>query len=572
MAAVRQIAIMVLVAICSTISTAARAQEEAVQVRAFLSRESITEEDIVELIISVSNARSLNEISVEMPALSDFEKLSEQTSTQMTIINNRRSSVFRYIYILHPLRQGTLTIPSMNVDVAGTNFATEPLRLRVSRASTDENIIVLQRVSRTSAYVGQQIALTTELLYRDVEPYDYDYGETPSLEGFIVTEEPMRNTIATEVEHEGKIYYQVVLRRQILFPVAPGRQEIEQITLRIQYRERRIRGYTRIAQRSSRPIRIDVTNLPVEGEPAAFLGAVGDYEISWSASEEVGMVGVPLTLRVQLDGNGDIERAPELRLPVPQSFEIISSSASPQTRLRQGWWGGRKEWEYIVIPNEAGQFELGPLEYHFFDPENGSYAVASAPAITLPVDPAPPDSVEQSRPAVGLAQPLLPDEDIRFIRTEPSALADAGEPFEATWLFWFILLLAPAANAACVIFRIVNKALSSSERSRSGRRRQRAFALAMRKIRNASDPEELGLAIRRFLGDKLGLQAEGLTFTDVEAELTRRDLHTSEQYDELRRLAAACQSHRYAPGEEKKSIEELTGWAQKVLTELERLL
>ncbi len=548
----RKPAIAVLLLLTVLAARSAAAQEDGVSVSARVTHERITEEDFVQLVITVSARREPGPVDVRLPALSEFERLGEQTGRRESWVNDVVSLEYTYVYTLHPRRTGRLTIPPIPVEVGGRLFRTEPITVTVTEGSLGNDIILRLSADRESVYVGQQFALTTELYFRRVRVTNYDVTETPETEGFVVVEEPLERAPIAEVEFRGLIYYRLTLRVQVLFPLSAGIKQIGPLGLRLQFREDPFGGRTGIAHRSTNALRIEVKPLPEAGRPPGFAGAVGDYDLRWSIGSTGGggRAGEPLRLTVELSGDGDIERVPEAAPPVPRGFELVGGSGEHSAELRGGVWGGTKAWEYVLIPSRPGEATLGPLEYPYFDPRRETYLVARANPIALVIEPAEPQ-VAAERPSP--VEAVEGEEDIRYIKTSTGALADRGRALLDSYLFWLLLALPPVCNLLLYAGALVLR------RGRTGvgmGRHRRALKPALRRLRKAASlaarrPDagrvELKGAVFGYLAEKLGLHPAGLSMEEVRAALLRRDLHDSSALGELESVLEACDAPRYAP-------------------------
>jgi hypothetical protein len=565
----RRVAPLILV-LLALAAAPAPAQQDDISVEATLSADSITEEDILQLIISISAPQNISDVDVQLPPLRDFDKVGENTSSQFSQINMEIHYVLRYIYNLRPKRRGTFTIPSVTVKVAGSVFTTEPLIVTVTASQSGDEIILRQRIDRADVYVGQQIILTTELLFR-VNVLGYDVIEEPAPEGFVVQrDETLKQVTLEEIEFHGQTYYRAVLGRQILFPLSPGSKTIKPPSFQIEYRPRSFGLQTKLAHRTAEAIAVDVKLLPAAGQPEGFDGAVGNYQLKWSASDTRGRVNEPLTITVELSGEGDIERAPDARPPLPRAFELINSSSEQNAGMRNGRWSGRKRWEFIVIPNRAGDVSIGPLSYPFFDPEAGRYSVASVDPIKLAIGP-PVQAPASTAAAVSEAE--TSEWDIRYIKTPAGPLEQQGQPFFHSTFFWAAILLPLLANAR--IFA-GSKLLRRGRGRPLERRRRKALGAARKALERAAarrDPASLSAAIAAYFSDKLDLADEIVSMADIRAALVRRDLHEHPLVVEITSIVEACDATRYAPaGSEPGKINELAGRASRALTALEELL
>ncbi len=547
------------------------AQQDEVRVTASLSSETVTEEDVLQLIISIAAPGNISEADVRLPVLRDFDNVGTQTSRQFSQYNREVYSVLGYIYNLRPKRQGTFTIPAVTVTFGGNSYTTQPLRVTVTPGQSGDDIILRQWADKTDAFVGEQIVLTTELLYRLVV-LNYDRTEDPHLEGFVVeSEDTLSQVVVEEIEFRGQPYYRLTLGRQILFPLSPGKKQIKPSQLNIEYRGRGFGLQTKIARRTSNAVEVNVKPLPDAGRPESFSGAVGDYSLTWSISDTAGRVNEPLTLSVELAGSGDITRAPDLVPPLPAQFELINSRSEQRARLREGVWGGRKQWEFIVIPNRAGDVTLGPLQYPFFDPKTGSYKIAGAEPLALAIEP--PAPVSESAVTMP-AEAESSEWDIRYIKTPSAPLAREGRPFFHSLLFWAAICIPVLANilifAATTILR--------GGRTRPGDLRGRkalntAVKRLARAVKSKSAPSEISAALIGYFAHKLGIQGGSLSMVEIRNKLVRRDLHQHPLVDEIVAVFEACDAARYAPGGNNEAAwSDLAARASNALSQLDELI
>ena len=549
------------------------AAQDDVRVEARLSSPEITEEETVQLIISISTAGNIdtNDIDIKLPPLPDFEQYEAQTSRQFSQVGNRISSIISIGYVLRPLRRGSIPIGSASVTVAGQTYVTEALNLVVTESRSGELIIVRQNPDRERVYVGEPIVVETQLYFR-VRVLNYEVAEQPLVEGFVVEkDDTLQQVPMEEIEFNGQPYYRATLLRNIYFPLSPGTKEIKPLRLQVHYRDSGFSMNTKIARRDTNALRIEVKPLPERGRPEGFEGAVGRFDIDWHLNADSGAVNEPLTLSIALAGNGDIERAPEVKPQFPESFEIINTKTSGESGMSNGRWIGMRNWEIILIPSRAGEFTLGPLSYPYFNPETESYEVAAAEPITLTIAPpaASPRSAAAPEPSAAGGE-----FDIRYIKTPAGPLTDQGTPFYASPAFWALILVPLLINAVILAaVRLLKGGLGVDRESR----RRKALTAAVRRLAGASgagDPgAEIRAAVLGYFADKLKLEIAGLSINDVRAALVRADLHEHPLLEELTDVLHACDAARYAPeGSRASDSAALAGRAAKALDEMEELL
>ncbi|VAW78110.1 hypothetical protein MNBD_GAMMA15-473, partial [hydrothermal vent metagenome] len=137
-------------------------------VRSLLDRNTVYEGDTFTLTIEADSRQSGVQPALE-PLEKDFEVLGTSTSTQISIINGRRSDNTRWQIQLQPRRNGRLTIPALTVG----NEQTAPLELNVTEApqqvttQTGQHVFIEAEAQAAGkqTYVQQQIPYTIRLFY-----------------------------------------------------------------------------------------------------------------------------------------------------------------------------------------------------------------------------------------------------------------------------------------------------------------------------------------------------------------------------------------------------------------------
>ena len=121
----------------------------------------------------------------------------------------------------------------------------------------------------------------------------------------------------------------------------------------------------------------------------------------------------PITLKFDISGTGNIKLLELPPFELPNGFEKYDPKIDEQIN-RSGKISGSKKAEYLLIPRVAGNREIPPIEFSYFDPEKKSYQTISSKSFNVtieqgqigPSDLASQQNIEQL------------DSDIRFIKTQ----------------------------------------------------------------------------------------------------------------------------------------------------------
>ena len=173
----------------------------------------------------------------------------------------------------------------------------------------------------------------------------------------------------------------------------------------------------RLSVESTRPT-LTVRPLPTPA-PAGFGGAVGQFKLVSKVVPEKAGVGEPVTWTLELSGTGnwpDVAGLPQR--DVSNDFQVVQPKAK-RTPSDGKLFDVTLAEDVVLVPSKPGTYNLGPVNFAYFDPKTGTYKTISAPrttvTITAPaapqfnVTPAPgaqsTDPVSQAHPAATATSP-----------------------------------------------------------------------------------------------------------------------------------------------------------------------
>ena len=146
--------------------------------------------------------------------------------------------------------------------------------------------------------------------------------------------------------------YKIEEKNKVLFPTIAGPRTIGAAMITIPG------GRTEPARRlSTTPIEIDVRPRP-PGAPADFSGAVGRFSISARTNSASGAVNEPLTLTVNLTGEGNFDLLPDPGWPDMPGWRTFDAAPETRYEIDDGVLTGRRTYERTLVPREAGDFTI----------------------------------------------------------------------------------------------------------------------------------------------------------------------------------------------------------------------
>jgi len=240
-----------------------------------------------------------------------------------------------------------------------------------------------------TVFVRQQVSYDVSLSIREHSPPRFLASPhyTPSdIEGVEVYSFPF-DTVRSirRVTMSGVPYIQYTYHTAI-FPLTAGIDTIPPATLTYTLLNEADPYASQDTTVHSVPQHVVVLPLPVQGRPADFSGAVGQFTLTAAADSQGLRSGNTLNLRVTVTGTGNIAllQRPALTIPwatvVSTSDSVMWDSVGTRTGTLMR---GAKEFRWLVTPQSGGQLRIPPIRYSYFDPTTKAYATVAAAAIPL---------------------------------------------------------------------------------------------------------------------------------------------------------------------------------------------
>jgi hypothetical protein len=255
-----------------------------------------------------------------------------------------------------------------------------------------------------------------------------------------------------------------------------------------------------------------VKALPGTGRPQDYTGAVGVWEASVQLDTAAARVGDPLLLTLRVEGIGNVKLLPRPAIAVEWA-SVVPATDRVHIDTSSAYVRGYKEFDWILTPTRAGEVNVPPLRYSYFNPYGGSYAYAeTAPRIITVSNGVLATAAESDNVAV------LP---LRVWRGEHRwSLASTLEAWRLPLLL--LLVVAPLPWLAPVIGSTL-VSLAASRRGQTRDARLAATGLSGNNASQRSDPGEGGELARHTRRTILGALAQRLRVSPQDL-VSRRDV------------------------------------------------
>ncbi len=345
----------------------------------------------------------------------------------------RREMVFRFV--VSSYSPGDYTIPSVTVEADGETLTTAPLFLRIfnetelswSTVSTGAGTVRYAAAFHTAdlnPFINEVLPTELKLYFprnQRVEDWGIPEFKRDGLAAWRFQPRPRPGSANLLGASHYAISYPSTIAPTRTGPVTLGPATLRLITIQTSMRNFGSTFY--------QPLTLDIPTLELDarplpdGAPAGFENAIGDFELSVSASEEQIREGDPVSLTIVVSGTGNLDT-----LGVPQPLDSEGWKLYPPSSPERG--DERREAAGMVAFNQfmrplRPQTQIPPFRLVFFNPDTEEYQTRISSPIPLQVLPS------TSAPAVGAPVPMalpMPVEqmtDILGIITQPGGLRPA---------------------------------------------------------------------------------------------------------------------------------------------------
>lgn len=526
--------------------------------------------DTVTLTVTVTGENNIG--APVFPTLSGLQIVGRKINSQQSYHQGRVTAEFRFIIEMRPRHTGTIVIGPVRVPIGGDTYETAPITLNVTQgvpptpspmptpllppassllrpqsqfnqgdpsldtSVSDGSFFIESEVDNDAPYLGEQITYRSKFYASDpffIRPIH----RPPDFVGFWNPDRTDRREYPEIIEGNG---YSVIEFSTIVFPTIAGDISIEPSTVGVPG------GVlsSSFQEYASPPVELQVKPLP-SNEPASFTGAVGKFEIEANLDTDSLAVGESLTLTVEIEGQGNFDTLPDPVWRDIPGWRAFENDSVHRSFVQDGVINGAKTFQRVLVPDSAGDFDLPPIEYSYFDPEIERYVTASTQSVSVHVAPDPnaapipePVVTEDGAPAVT---------DIRHIKPAPRGIGSPSDPTQINPVIWGLGALPFAALLASFAWRW-SVARREAARIAAAPIRARREALARMSDLGASSSgaDAATAALHGYLSVILGRSSSSLPITELEAPLRELGV-TDNTIQQLMGALRELDQSRFAP-------------------------
>ena len=580
-------------------------------------------------VVFEANAEGKN---FQAPSFNGFTVLGgpfTSTSSNFSMVNGSMSHTVKctYTFALQANQEGNFHIGSASLNVKGTKVSSEPFDIKVipddgshaapsgggassSQGQSQQNTndpqvsgkdLFLRVIpSKKSAYVGEQVVLTYKL-YTKVPVSSVSLSRMPSYAGFWTKDiSDNSGTLKQSSEYiNGIEYTSAEVNKVVIVPQRSGKLTLDPMLLECIAQVRTERNNSRSMdpfdvffndpffnrnivnvkkELTSQTINLEVKNLPENGKPASFAGAVGNYNFRSDIDKTELSTNEAVTITLTVSGTGNVELL-QMPTPVfPPDFEVYDPKITTSTDVNSQGLTGTKKAEYLVIPRRAGSFTIPAIEFSYFNPSNESYQTLSSEPYEIQVE-----KGTGSDDGGGIFASNQEDikylgSDIRHIMTGNAHLKPMHTVFFGSAAYFVALLV---LLALFIILLFVLKKREQLTQDTAANRNRKADKVARGRLKNAyqhlkaKDQEkfyvEMSQALWGYIADKLGIERSKLSMDTVSETMKGKNVPdelTQQFIDTLN----SCEFARFAPGSAEEKMDDLYQRGIDVISKAEKVL
>ena len=452
-------------------------------------------------------------------------------SVSQSWINGKVTFSQSYTYIIQPKRKGAFSIASASIKIGGKFIKSEPVKVivldpvEIPKNPNDPNYVAQQNIhlvaeiSKANPYVGEGIYVEYRLyVSENVSVYDTSISEAPKYNGFWNQDIKVNGFPVKMGKYNGENYRYIVLQKALLIPTKTGKLSIDPMRMdivigvpsgRADFFGNAITKNIRREFASTKKI-IRPKSLPLEGKPANFAGAVGDFNFSVALSKDILKANETSQVQVKISGKGNLKLFELPTVETPAELEMYQPERKERVRVNASGLSGAVTDTYTVVPLYKGKYKIPSISFSYFNPKEKKYKTIATEDFFV--------DVQEGKELITLDTSFVIKQEVvstgknfRYIATKTKFITAKKIDFFKSNLFYVLFLLPLIAIPIGVFIGKKNE-----ERSNDilGNKTRKAEKLAKKYLSKAQKQlgkkeafyEALERALHNYLKAKLGVE------------------------------------------------------------------
>ena len=509
----------------------------------------------------------------QAPNFKNFQIVSGPSqSISQSWVNGSASFSQSYNYIIKPLKKGEFLIPAASIKLNNKILTSKPVKVIVldpvdiPKDPNDPNYIAQQNVhlvaeiSKSSPYVGEGIYVEYRLyVSQNISVRDFSYTDSPQYNGFWNQDIKIRGLTTQNGTYNGEQYRYVVLQKALLIPTKSGKLTIDPIEMDIVigvptgrgdfFGNPIVKNITKSFASAKKFIRSK--ELPIEGKPESFNGAVGDFNFIVSSSKNILKSNETATVSVKVTGNGNLKLFELPEIKTPSELEVFTPEQKEKINVTSRGIRGSVTKNYTIVPQFKGKYKIPSTEFSYFDLKEKKYVRLTSEDIFVDVLEGKELVTDSDMASNAKKDIVVTGANFRYIQTS-SAFSLANESDFYTSKFYYLILILP------LLFIPIGIVIAKRNEARSndvlGNKLRKADRLAKKYLSEAK--KQLGTkeafyvalekALHNYLKAKLRIETSDISKEKITELLKRKSVNESTTRSFIE-VFNSCDMARYSP-------------------------
>ena len=379
-------------------------------------------------------------------------------SIKTSYVNGERNFSKTYSYFLKPLKKGRLKISQASIEIDNEIYKSLPIEVlitdsvkqpsdAVTQYYNDDDIELRALISKGSPFLNEPITVVYKLYYKaPINISDARETETPKFKDFWSQTIKIPQLKVQREVYKGQNYNVVEWRKVVLYPQRVGELEISPLSLNlvldVPTDKRDFFGnviYDQTSQLISTGMRrINVKNLPTQGKPDSFSGAVGEFEFDVILNKNSLRATESFQAELKVKGSGNLKLFDLPNILVPNSMELFDPEREELINTNLSGMSGSISKLFTIIPRFQGNFPIEEVEFSYFNPETEKYKILKSPRLTIDVydGPALSNIITNDNSNI-----ITSDDSFRFIKIKGNLREIKNDIFFESKLFYALVTL-----------------------------------------------------------------------------------------------------------------------------------
>lgn len=495
----------------------------------------------------------------------------QSSSTQW--VNGQTSFQMTLSWQLVAPREGKYTISAATVFAGQQKFETQAITIEATKGAPQQqsnnaqnsgnsnmggsDLFIRTFASKTKCYLGEQITITQKVFCR-LQIIGFQKFSQPTYDGFYSQAQESASKGQLAVENiDGVNYYTYELFRTVAIANKSGKINLTPVEGDVVIRKQGGKprnvfeqffggGYEDVpVPAKSKALQIEVLELPENGKPDNFNGAVGNFSCKINVSRNEVKANDAFNLKMTISGNGNLKLINAPTLNLPESFESYEPKISES--------GNSKTFDYLIIPRNEGDYTLENLDFSYFSLDAKKYITIPGGEIKITV--LPPDANSAGAQVyTPQSQVKQTANDIRYIKKGNFTLAKNETEFFNSFTHILLLLLPVIALGVGLYIRrdYIKKnsdIVSVKHRKAAGIAKKQLMNAEKLMAQNKKDEfyTEILTALNNYIGNKLNIPVADLSRERVQKSLQSKKVEETITSKFIATLEIS-EYAKYAPG------------------------